>query len=166
MLRVSLCLSLLLLLSACQTQTQSEPTSQHAPDTHVADEATLRTVDADWSKAASARDVDKTVSYYAADAQVFPPNSPVLTSKDSIHAMWKGMLGMPGFAGGWKSTKVEVSGTLGYVSGTYEFSETDAKGKPTTDKGKYVAVFRKQTDGTWKCVADIFNTDLPPGPTK
>ena len=164
MLKVSLCLSLLLLLSACQTQTQSEPPSQPAADTHAADEAKLRTLDAEWSKAAGAKDVDKTVSYYGDDAQVMPPNSPVLSGKEPIRALWKGMLGAPGFAGGWKATKVEVSGTLGYVTGTYEFSETDAKGKPMTDKGKYVAVFRKQSDGTWKCVADIFNTDLPPVP--
>jgi ketosteroid isomerase-like protein len=31
-----------------------------------------------------------------------------------------------------------------------------------TDRGKYLAVWKKQADGSWKCVADMFNTDLPP----
>ncbi len=85
------------------------------------------------------------------------------TGKEPIRAIWKGMLGAPGFSGGWKPTKVEVarSGDLGYVSGTYEFSENDTTGKSMTDRGKFVEVWKKQADGTWKCVADIFNTNLP-----
>ena len=155
-----LSLLLLFLSTACQTQ----PTP--ATDTRAGDETTLRNLDIEWSKAAAAKDVDKTVSYYSDDANVMPPNSPVLTGRTSIHALWKGMLGAPGFSGGWKPTKVEVarSGDLAYVTGTYEFNETDANGKPMTDKGKYVEVWKKQSDGNWKCIADIFNTDLPLAP--
>jgi len=47
------------------------------------------------------------------------------------------------------------------VTGTYELSETDANGKPMVDKGKYLEIWKKQADGSWKCVADMFNTDLP-----
>jgi ketosteroid isomerase-like protein len=123
----------------------------------------LKILDTYWSQAAGAKDVDKTVSYYSDDAIVMPPNSPQATGKESIHALWKGMLGAPGFSGGWKPLKVDVarSSDLGYVSGTYEFTENDANGKPMTDKGKYVEVWKKQADGGWKCVADIFNSDLP-----
>jgi ketosteroid isomerase-like protein len=124
----------------------------------------LKILDTYWSQAAGAKDVDKTVSYYSDDAIVMPPNSPQATGKESIHALWKGMLGAPGFSGGWKPLKVDVarSSDLGYVSGSYEFTENDANGKPMTDKGKYVEVWKKQADGGWKCVADIFNSDLPP----
>jgi ketosteroid isomerase-like protein len=38
--------------------------------------------------------------------------------------------------------------------------------KPATDKGKYVTVFKKQADGSWKVVADIFNSDGPAAPAK
>ena len=51
---------------------------------------------------------------------------------------------------------------LAYVSGSYELTENDASGKPMTDKGKYLEVWKKQANGSWKCVADIFNSDLPP----
>jgi ketosteroid isomerase-like protein len=128
-----------------------------------ADEATVKALDAAWSKAAGSKDVDKTVSYYSDDAIVMPSNSPALTTKQAIRAMWQGMLGAPDFSGGWTATKVEVaqSGDLAYVTGTYELSETDASGKPMTDNGKYLEVWRKQPDGNWKCVADMFNTSLP-----
>jgi ketosteroid isomerase-like protein len=37
----------------------------------------------------------------------------------------------------------------------------DAQGKPVTDRGKYTEVWKKQADGKWKAVADIWNSDLP-----
>ena len=149
---------LLFLLSfstACQTQATSG-----------VDEAALRKLDDEWSKAAGARDVEKTISYYSDEAVVMPPNIPTLTGKEPIRTLWKSMLGSPDFSGGWKATKVDVarSGDLAYVSGTYEFNEKDDSGKPITDKGKYLEVWKKQADGSWKCVADMFSSDLPVGP--
>ena len=148
---------LLAFATACQTQA----------DTRAGDEAALRKLDDEWSKAAgSTRDVEKTVSYYSDDAVVMPPNIPTLTGKEPVRALWKSMLESPSFSGGWKATKVEVarSGDLAYVSGTYEFKEQDAGGKPITDKGKYLEIWKKQLDGSWKCVADMFNSDLPSVP--
>lgn len=154
--RITLFLLLLLLsVPACQQQT--------APDTRAADETALRNADEQWSKAAGAKDLDKTVSYYSDDAILMPPNRPLATGKEPIRAIWKAMIGAPGFSGGWKPTKVEVarSADLAYVSGSYEFTENDVSGKPVTDKGKYLVVWKKQADGSWKCVADMFNSDLP-----
>jgi len=154
--RVVTLVVLLVLLSfaiACQRQT--------AADTRAADEATLRNLDAEWSKAVGAKDLEKTVSYYTDDALVMAPNIPVLKGKEQASGMWKAMFSVPGFGGGWTATKVEVarSGDLGWVTGTYELSETDANGKPMIDRGKYLEVWKKQADGSWKCVADMFNSD-------
>jgi ketosteroid isomerase-like protein len=32
----------------------------------------------------------------------------------------------------------------------------------TTEKGKYLTVYRKQADGSWKAVEDTFMSDAPP----
>jgi uncharacterized protein (TIGR02246 family) len=152
------CFLFLLSISiACQTQATS--------DTRAADEAALRKLDDEWSTAAGSRDVEKTISYYTDDAVVMPPNIPTLTGKEPIRSLWKSMLGSPSFSGGWKVTKVEVarSGDLAYVSGNYQFNEKDDSGKPITDKGKYLEIWKKQADGNWKCVADMFSSDLPAG---
>jgi ketosteroid isomerase-like protein len=126
-------------------------------------EQALRDLDAQWSKDAGAKDVDKAVSYYAESAVVMPPNASAATTKESIRSAWKEMLTTPGSAISWKATKVEVakSGDLACVSGTYEETMTDASGKSVKDHGKYVEVWEKQADGTWKVVADIWNSDLP-----
>lgn len=162
---VTLCV-LLSLVTACQTQTKSQPSS--TPDTRAADEAALKRLDEEWSKAAGAKDVEKTISYYADDAVVLPPNSPRLNGKEAFRSLWKSMLDAPGFHGGWNATKVEVarSGELGYVSGNYEMTANDASGKPQTDKGKFLEIWKKQSDGNWKCAVDMFSSDLPAPATK
>jgi len=126
-------------------------------------EQALRDADAAWSKAAGSKDLDKTMSYYSADAIVLPPNAAIATTKEEIRKIWQDMLASSGLVISWKATKVEVakSGDLGFVSGTYELTMNDASGKPVIDRGKYVEVWQKQADGKWKCGTDTWNSDLP-----
>jgi len=131
-------------------------------------EQALRDADAQWSKAAGAKDLDKTVSYYADDAIVMPPNASAATTKEAIRKVWQDLIASPGLVISWKATKVEVakSGDLACLSGTYELTMNDASGKPVNDRGKYVEVWEKQADGKWKCGADIRNSDLPAAPAE
>ena len=140
-----------------------------AADTKSAIEKALRDLEGQWSEAAGAKDVDKTVSFYSDDAIVLPANAPIATTKEAIRNVWKGLFDSPGAAISWKPSKVEISksGDMAYVTGSYELTMNDASGKPTTDRGKYVTVWKKQADGKWKCGTDIWNSDLPvPPPEK
>ena len=60
---------------------------------------------------------------------------------------------------------VEVPGlALGLAPGEdieVVVTTTDPQGNPVTDRGKYVVVWKKQPDGSWKAISDIFNSDLP-----
>lgn len=126
-------------------------------------EQTLRDLDAQWSAAAGAKDLDKTVSFYSDDAIAMPPNASAARTKEAIRKLWRDLIASPGFVISWKATKIEVakSGDLACLSGTYEFAMNDASGKPVNDHGKYVEVWEKQADGKWKCGTDIWNSDLP-----
>jgi ketosteroid isomerase-like protein len=129
-----------------------------ASDTKL--EQVLRDADAQWCKAAQAKDVDKTVSFYSDDATVMPSNAPVATTKDAIRKVWGDLIASPRFSISWKATKIEVakSGDLAALSGTYELTTNDATGQPTTDHGKYVEVWEKK-GGAWKCGTDIWNSE-------
>ena len=37
----------------------------------------------------------------------------------------------------------------------------DASGKTISDKGKYLTVWKKEADDTWKVLLDTYNSDLP-----
>jgi uncharacterized protein (TIGR02246 family) len=131
-------------------------------------EQAVRDQDAQWSKSAESRDVEKLLSFYADDAVVLPAHAAIATTKDSIRNIFRKLLSVPGVALGWKATKVTVagSGDLAYSTGAYEMTALDDSGKSSVDSGKYVAVWKKQADGNWKVAVDIWNTDLPlPAPS-
>lgn len=155
------CGALMLFASACRQQAP--------PDTRGTDANAIRDLDTQWSKTAKANDVDGAVSYYTDDATLMPPNAPAATGKQAIRAVWAGIL-IPGNAVSWQADKVEVgrSSDLAYSTGEYQATLKDAQGKPVMDRGKYVEVWKKQADGKWKVVADMFNSDLPatPAPEK
>jgi ketosteroid isomerase-like protein len=156
---VSCCCSsvaLLIVLSGCNHKT---------PDHRAADESIIRNLDAQWSKTAGAHDLDGIVSYYSDDAILLPPNAPAATNKQSIRASWA-EFAEPGVSLSWEASKVEVSesGDLAYSTGTYTLAMKNSQGKPIADKGKFMEVWKKQPDGGWKAVADIYNSDLPVQP--
>lgn len=148
-------------VSISQSSTASAP-SEHASSVQPA-ERTLRDLDAQWSKAAAAKDLEQTVAYYSDDAIVLPPNMTSATTREAIRNAWKDLLASPGFVITWKPIRVELgkSADLAWVSGTYEVTMNDLTGKPLHDRGKYLEVWKRQPDGSWKCGADMWNSDLP-----
>jgi ketosteroid isomerase-like protein len=131
------------------------------PSARGADEKAVRDADAEWSKAAGSKDLDKAVSYYADNAIVLPPNEPAVTSKDGIRNMWKSLIDSVTDVS-WKATRVEMakSGDIAVLTGTYEMTMKDG----TKDRGKYCEVWEKKADGKWKCGTDMFSSDLPAVP--
>ena len=127
------------------------------PTVNGADDKAVRDADASWSKAAGMRDLEKTVSFYADDAVVLPPNEAAVTTKAGIHDLWKGLIDSVTDMS-WKANRVEMakSGEMACVTGTYEITMKDG----TKDHGKYCEVWEKK-GGAWKCGTDIWNSDLP-----
>ena len=158
-------IALAALLAGC-----TPATPPAAPDTRDADAKAIRQLEADWSQAAAAKDVDKGVSFYADDASVFPSGMPVVTGKANILAFLKTLPADKNFSMTWPpSDKVVVSksGDLAYTQGSVTVTSTDPKTeKAVLEKHKYVVVYMKQADGSWKAVADIFNADGPATPVK
>jgi uncharacterized protein (TIGR02246 family) len=158
-----LCAALAALLTGCAVST---------PDTREADLKAIKDTETAWVADANTKDPAKFAAHYTDDASVLLPNEPIITGKDNITAGIKPMMADPNFALQFQATKADVakSGEVAYTQGTYAMTMTDPKTKqPMTDKGKYVTVYRKQADGSWKAVSDILNSDLPlPGaePTK
>lgn len=99
---------------------------------------------------------------YATDAMVMMPNE----------ASWRGTAAVrKGFAGLLSQTAVKdfkgntedvmVGGDLAVETGTYEWTLVPKGGGEIKDKGKYMTVWKRASDGTWKIVRDINNSDLP-----
>jgi uncharacterized protein (TIGR02246 family) len=148
---------LLILAACCCVSCQKEPI-----DTRAKDERAIRDADAATLKAAQANDVNGAVANYADDADWLPPNAPMVHGKTAIRAGWAKLVGNPGFTIDWQINKLEVGrvGDLAYTIYAYQMTLDGANGRPITDQGKDMAVWKKQSDGAWKMVADTFNSDL------
>lgn len=148
----------LTVLCACAVLLMRPVAASAADDPKAA--AELKALDAEWSKAAGARNVDKTVSYYADDATAYPPGTPAVRGHENFKKAWGQMLNTPGLQSfGWKATASGADGNLGYTAGTYQEVAKGKDGKTTTETGKYVCVWRRGADGKWKAIHDIWNAD-------
>jgi ketosteroid isomerase-like protein len=127
----------------------------------TAAEAAVRAADAAWEKAYSAKRLDRAVVFFDDKASLLWPNMPVVTGKVAIRdAVAKD------FASGdltWHSNEVGAahSGDLAYTSGTYRSAFKSGSGKASVDRGKYLTIWKKQADNSWKVLFDTFNSDLP-----
>ena len=125
-----------------------------------AERAAILRIDKEWSSVtAEGLDLDRIVSFWADDAVVLPPGFPAVVGKEVIRQYVAESFKLPGFSVGWVSTQVTVSpgGDFAYTTGKNHFTVNDSEGKPVTSYGKVVTVWRREVDGSWKCVIDIWN---------
>jgi uncharacterized protein (TIGR02246 family) len=151
------CLALAALTVACANAPAPPP-----PDTRAADLQAVKNVEAAWLKDASTKDADKWASYFTEDGSGLYPGMGILNGKAAVKAAIAPFLADPNFSLTFQSTRAVASkgGDMVYSQGTYTMTMTDPKTKkPVTDKGKYLTVYTKQADGSWKAVADTYNSD-------
>jgi ketosteroid isomerase-like protein len=98
--------------------------------------------------------------YYTADAVFMPPNMAEVKGVDNI-GNW--MANYPAISNTkFAIVELDGAGDLAYVHGTYEMDVTPpGRTVAMHDKGKYLEIWKKQSDGSWRVVSDIFNSDMP-----
>ena len=153
------CLALAVLAVGCANAPAPPP-----PDTRAADVQAVKDVEAAWLKEMSAKDADKFASYLAEDCSGLYPGAGILNGKAAIKAAWAPYFADPNFSVTFQSTRAMASkgGDMVYSQGTYTSTMTKPKTKkPMTEKGKYLTVYTKQADGSWKVIAETYNSDSP-----
>jgi ketosteroid isomerase-like protein len=125
-------------------------------------EQSLRDVDAAWVRAAQAHSVDGWMSFYSDDALVLPPNEAAASSPAAVRKSIAELLALPGLRIEWHPVRIETAqgGDLAALAGAYTLSYRDGSGATVSDRGKLLEVWRRQTNGDWKCVMDTWNSDL------
>jgi ketosteroid isomerase-like protein len=129
----------------------------------AAAEAAVRKTDADWAAAANTASVEAWMAFYAADAVILLPNDRLESDKELVRHSVSHLLALPHFSVAWSPIKVEVawSGEQALLIEAYELRFGDSRGAPVSDRGRRLEIWRKQTDGIWKCVVDTWDLDEP-----
>ena len=152
---------LLLLLAGCSD------TPAPKPDTSAADLKAIKDGEIAWSADFGAKDPEKLASHYADDATLMMPDAPIIMGKDAIRPALKAMMSDKNLALSFTTTTAQVAkgGDYAYTQGTYSMTATNPKTKKVVaEKGKYLTVYKKQSDGSWKAIEDINNADAPATP--
>jgi uncharacterized protein (TIGR02246 family) len=167
-------LVLLALGAACrpapkaETETMGGAPAAAAPaELSSADQAAIRDADQAWAKAATAGDAAALTAFYTSDAVLMPPGAPAQHGAEEIKKFFTAMTSAVSGPFELNTTAVDGRGDLAFSTGTYKvtFTPKKAGAKPMpTEEGKYVGVMKKQPDGSWKLVYDIWNANGEPKP--
>ncbi len=117
--------------------------------------------DAEWESAASSgRDLERIVSYWTDDAVLMPPGHATVVGKQALRAYVQASMQTPGFHITWKSTEVRFSrdGHLAYMFAHNLLTMCGADG-PVTIAGRGITIWRRDSDGEWRCAVDIWNAE-------
>ena len=97
---------------------------------------------------------------YAPDGIIMMSGMPAWKGKAGIEQNAKELFGQVDVKDfKFTTADVAVSGDLAVETGTYTMTITPKGGKPMPDTGKYITVWKRQGDGTWKIYRDISNSD-------
>ena len=153
-----------LLISSCDRgKENANATSPAAAEraTGTADEEAIRQQVARWLELVKSKDAAGIAEMYTEDGAVMPRNGKIGKGRTAIQQIWASMMNTPGFELTFAPEQIVVSGSadMAMDRGTYQLAIAPS-GKPQSDTGKYVVVWRK-VGGEWKAAADIFNSDQP-----
>jgi ketosteroid isomerase-like protein len=122
----------------------------------------IRQLDADFMKAADARNAAALVkAFYDPRAVLMPPNHAAVEGRADIQSFLQGLMDSGLTSIKLETTTTASAGDLAYGRGRYTLTLSPPGSSPVEDVGKYVVVYRRQPSGAWRAVSDIFNSDNP-----
>ena len=111
-----------------------------------------------WLEAFNSGDAPGVAAMYTRDARLAAPNMETIEGSAAMVPFAQEMIDS-GAKLGFGLTKVYETPDLCVSVGTYEMTFPATTTPP--DRGKFVEVWTRQSNGEWRIAEDIFNSDLP-----
>ena len=162
----------LVALAACATPADDDATTRSesggtlatpAPDP-AAVRRSIDSLNAEVVTALKTKNATLLASRYDAEGAMMMSNMPAARGPAEIEKSSKEMFGgMDVKEFKLTTDDVTIGGDLAVETGHYEMTFTPKGAKEMTEKGKYITVWKRQADGSWKIFRDIANSDQPMG---
>ena len=123
-------------------------------------EAAVRRISLDWVLACNTKHLDDLLELYIADAIVLRSNCPPVRGAAAIREFFFGALDAGLGEVEVDAIRVEVAGDMAYEAGRCKALVPGAAGKRREERGKYLWVFARQSNGEWRLASDCWSSDL------
>ncbi|MDH3479494.1 MAG: DUF4440 domain-containing protein [Gemmatimonadota bacterium] len=126
------------------------------------DVAALQDLGQAYVRGFSANDAGAVAAVYAERATEMPPNMLARDGVDAIRAAYASYFDAGAGTVAFTMTAAEIGGIggLAFDRGTWSWTGRQGAGtEPVTQTGKYLAIARRQEDGSWRYTAMIWNSD-------
>lgn len=153
---ISIIVNLLFFLS-CES-----PSTKATTDLKKARKEVMATETA-WMKTVENKDLNGLSKFIAQDAVFLEPNLKPHQGRQVILNVWASGFELKNFTCTWEVEKIEVaaSGDLAYSWGANHIYFELPDGNVYEDFGKYLTVWKKNSEGQWQSVAEAYNSNLP-----
>ena len=110
-----------------------------------------------FADAYNAGDSKGVAAKYTEDAALLPPDGKRVDGQDAIATFWQGAMdgGLKNLT--LKAVEVDSREDLAFEVGAFTLDAPGEGGAMTTVAGKYIVVWKKGEDGTWRLHRDIWN---------
>jgi uncharacterized protein (TIGR02246 family) len=123
-------------------------------------EAAVRRLTQEWVLACNTRQLDDLLELYITDALVLRSNLSPVRGATAVREFFFSALDTGLGEVEVEPTRVEVVGDMAYEAGRCKALVPSATGKRREERGKYLWVFSRQSNGEWKLAADCWTSDL------
>ncbi len=118
-------------------------------------EAILKT----FSKSLNGGDAAGVAAYYTDDAALLPPDAARVDGREGIQGAWQALIDADVRDVVLTTEEVDVFGDVANEVGTIRATAPGENGGRVQWVGKYVSVWKRGGDGTWRLHRDIWNFD-------
>lgn len=123
----------------------------------AADRAMIEAAGREFSAAYMRGDIERMMSLYTADAVIFPNNSEMLAGHQALRRYWTLAPDHRVTHHKATATEIRIDGDHAYDYGVFEIAGVRRGESYGPARGKYVIVWKRGADGTWRMHLDIWN---------
>ena len=156
-------MGLVVCLCACAPTAEPPPAEPAETFTTEADVETINKLGEEFTAAIKESDIERLLSFYKVDAVLMPPNESAAKGNKAIRAWFQSFFDqftVEDFS--FAIEEVTVAGDWAFRGGSFTMAFSPAAGgDQMTDVGKFIEIWQRQPDGSWKMARDIWNSDNP-----
>lgn len=123
-------------------------------------EASVRGITQEWVLACNTKHLDDLLDLYVSDALVLRSNCPPIRGAAAVREFFFGALDAGLGEVEIDPLRVDVIGDMAYEAGRFSALVPGSTGKRREERGKYLWVVARQSNGAWRLSADCWSSDL------